>query len=215
MYEDPLREITTFCTPNGRSGQQEMTFFTAIEGSKRYMYQIQIRGEQPKLNKLKISLCSSCTILHCTEETLLVGDTVNNSTFIYSITGNARQSTPMSAESAPILVHTFEAPTVPTSPTGNHNIPTTQPLWIDKTDSRVTAGVVISVTAIILLVIVLVVIVVVILKIKANKMQSVRSKLTTKNVQNLLTPSQLESQQPEFANSSELVTGRRLLKPVC
>jgi hypothetical protein len=209
LYEGPLREITTFCTPHGSFGQQKVTFFTAIEGSKRYMYQIQIRGEQPKLNKMKISLCSSCTILHCTEETLLVGDTVNNSTFIYSTVGNARQSTPMSAESAPILVHTFEAQTVPTSPTGNHNIPTTQPLWIEKTDSRVITGVVISVTAIILLVIVLFVIVVVVLKVKANRKQNVRCEFTTKSEQ-LLPSSQQESQQPAplFANISELVTGR-------
>jgi hypothetical protein len=162
LYEGPLREITTFCAPHGGSGQQEVTFFTAIEGSKRYMYQVEIRGEQPKLIKLESSLCLSCTILHCTEETLLVGDTVNNSTFTYSIAKNVRQSTPMSAESAPILVHTFEAPTAPTSPTGNHKVPTSEPKQIGETyDPGVAAGVTIAMV-IILLAIVLVMIAVVV-----------------------------------------------------
>ena len=162
LYEGPLREITTFCTPHGSFGQQKVTFFTAIEGNKRYMYQIEIRGEQPKLIKLESSLCLSCTILHCTEETLLVGDTVNNSTFTYSIAKNVRQSTPMSAESAPILVHTFEAPTAPTSPTGNHKVPTSEPKQIGETyDPGVAAGVTIAMV-IILLAIVLVMIAVVV-----------------------------------------------------
>ena len=103
LSKNSLRiDASPVCIPHNISGEQHMVFFTAIKQTQRYIYSVTMSGDdKPQLKRLRV--CSSCVILDCTTEKLLLGDLSRNSTFLYDIPSNLFHSTPLSAESSPIL----------------------------------------------------------------------------------------------------------------
>ena len=103
LSRNPLKvDASPVCIPHNASGEKHVAFFTAIEQNRRYIYSVSMSGDgNPQLERLRV--CLSCAILDCTTDKLLLGDLSRNSTFLYDIPSNLFHSTPLSAESSPIL----------------------------------------------------------------------------------------------------------------